>query len=381
MYTISDYGNMLADPVRFDAYAAALRKNVTADSVVLDIGAGTGIFTALACEFGARKVYAIEQNDAIQLARKTIAANGYDDRVEFIQGLSTDAIPGEQADVIISDLRGVLPWYQSHLPSIIDARNRLLKPTGILIPRQDTVWISLVEAADSYRRVTNWEKNPEGLDLRAAREFVVNSWWKDNFTPDQLLSEPTCFANLDYRTINVCGIDVAVELKITTSGQAHGLCMWFDTVLVDGIGFSNAPGSPESVYMRAFFPFLQPIDLSINDSVKLRLSADLVDEDYIWRWETRVLKNSDPKQVAADFKQSNFPATPPSPDLLRRSAADYAPALSQNGELDRLILSFMDGRTSLEAIAKEVASIIPTEFREWRDALDRVSELSRKYAK
>jgi type I protein arginine methyltransferase len=77
MYTISQFGNMYVNKARMDAYAAALRDAVTPNSVVLDIGAGTGIFALLACRYGARRVYAIEPDDAINLAREVAAANGY----------------------------------------------------------------------------------------------------------------------------------------------------------------------------------------------------------------------------------------------------------------------------------------------------------------
>ena len=57
MYPITAYGRMIADEVRMDAYVSALRFVVRPDSVVVDIGAGTGIFALLACRFGARRVY------------------------------------------------------------------------------------------------------------------------------------------------------------------------------------------------------------------------------------------------------------------------------------------------------------------------------------
>ena len=58
---IGGHGVMIADRVRVEAYRQALRRVVTPDSIVIDLGAGTGIFTLLACQLGARHVYAIER--------------------------------------------------------------------------------------------------------------------------------------------------------------------------------------------------------------------------------------------------------------------------------------------------------------------------------
>lgn len=125
---------MIADKGRMDAYVKGLRQAVKPDSVVVDIGTGTGIFALLACQFGAKKVYAIEPSDAIQVAREIAKSNGYADRIEFIQKLSTQVNLPELADVIISDIRGMLPLFQQHIPAIADARTRLLAEGGILIP-------------------------------------------------------------------------------------------------------------------------------------------------------------------------------------------------------------------------------------------------------
>ncbi len=130
MYSVAVYGEMMGDAVRMRAYAQALREAVRPGSVVLDIGTGTGIFAMLAARFGARRVYAIEPADAIQVARDIAAANGCADRIEFIQGLSTEVSLPERADVIVSDLRGVLPLYQRHLPSIVDARDAVADARG-----------------------------------------------------------------------------------------------------------------------------------------------------------------------------------------------------------------------------------------------------------
>src|SRR5215213_7026843 len=125
MYSLHFYGQMLADAPRMDAYAAALRRVIRPDSVVLDLGCGPGVFALLACELGARRVYAVEPDNVIELAREAAKVNGFADRIEFFQQMSTAITLPEQADVIVSDLRGVLPWYRQHIPSIVDARTRL----------------------------------------------------------------------------------------------------------------------------------------------------------------------------------------------------------------------------------------------------------------
>src|SRR5438552_1225796 len=202
LYSVYDYGGLLFDRIRSDAYAQALRQEVRPGSVVVDIGTGAGMFALLACQFGARKVYAIEPDEAIQVAREMAAANGYGDRVEFFQDVSTRVDLPEQADVIVSDLRGLLPLFGRHLPSITDARRRFLAPGGRLIPRRDTLWAAVVQAPDLYcRHVDPWDDNGYGLDMQAARRFAVNTWRRGPVTPEQLLVEPKRWATLDYATV------------------------------------------------------------------------------------------------------------------------------------------------------------------------------------
>ena len=143
-YTVADYGAMIVDPVRMDRYVRALEQAIKPGGIVIDIGTGTGIFALLACRLGARRVYAIEPEDVIQVAREIAAANGCADRIEFVQAMSTRVTLPERADVIVSDLTGALPWFAHHIPSIIDARRRLLAPGGVLIPRRDAAWAAIV---------------------------------------------------------------------------------------------------------------------------------------------------------------------------------------------------------------------------------------------
>ena len=168
MYSLHFYGQMIADTARMGAYAAALRQVVKPDSVVMDLGSGPGVFALLACKLGARGVYAVEPSNVIGLAREAAAANGFAERIQFFESMSTEITLDERASIIVSDLRGVLPWFQQHIPSIIDARERHLARGGTLIPRRDMLWAAVVEAPTQYEGLIGpWQNNKLELDLAA----------------------------------------------------------------------------------------------------------------------------------------------------------------------------------------------------------------------
>jgi SAM-dependent methyltransferase len=381
MYSISAYGRMITDRVRTDAYAQALREAVKPGAVVLDIGTGTGFFAMLACKFGARRVYAIEPDDAIQLAREMAAANGYADRIEFIQDYSTAVTLPELADVMISDLRGQLPLFQRHLPAIIDARRRLLKDGGVLIPKEDRLWVAVAEDSELFDKLSApWLSNAYDLDMQVGWRIVSNTWRKGRVAPEQLLVEPRHWATLDYATVEDTDFATDISWDVRRRGTAHGIILWFDATLFKGLEISNAPGLPELIYGSSFFSLPAPVPLAEGDSISLKLKADLVGDNYIMRWETRVLEQGDPERIKASFKQSTFAGVPLSPKRLRKQAANFVPALGEEGQLDLFILTQMNGDTPLEEIARRAAERFPAKLKSRQEALTRVGDLSKRYS-
>lgn len=381
-YQLVSYGDMITDTPRMDAYAQALQQAVKPESIVLDIGAGTGIFSLLACQLGARLVHAIEPNDAIDLARLIAAANGCKDRIVFHQQLSTEMTLPTRAVVMISDLRGILPLLQHHIPAIIDARDRLLVPGGAMIPQKDTLWAALVHAPELYRPYEEpWLSNKFDLDMRAGHSFVVNSWRKAHLKTEQLLSIPQRWAILDYETITTPHVAGELSWEMEKEGVVHGLLLWFDTTLAEGIGFSNAPGQPDLIYGQAFFPLPHPVPLAAGDTVSIRLGADLIGNEYIWRWATHIVDGQDRHTVKADYKQSTFYGQPVTTQKMHKQAANFVPHLDDKGEVDLFILNLMDGSRSLEEIAQQTHKRFPERFPDWRNALARAGEVSQRHSR
>lgn len=314
MYSLHFYGQMLADAPRMEAYAAALRQTVNRDSVVMDLGCGPGVFALLACKLGARRVYAVDPDNVIGLAREAAVVNGFADRIEFFEKLSTEITLPEPATIIVSDLRGVLPWFEQNISSIIDARRRLLAPGGVLIPRRDILWAAVVEAPEHYAELVSPWQNQFDLDLSAGTRFITNNWRKTHIKPEQFLAEPVCWNTIDYNEVESRDVRSEITWRAARNGTAHGFTVWFDSELGDDnrdIGFSNHPAAPRMIYGQGFFPFSQPVQVSENDRIELRLAADFVQDNYVWRWDTDFVDQK------VSFKQSTFYGVPLSTAQIR----------------------------------------------------------------
>ncbi len=374
MYSLLDYGQMIADPVRMGAYSEALNASLEPGGVVVDLGAGPGLFAMLACQAGAGKVYAIEPSDAIQVAREIATANGFGDRITFIQDRSTEVSLPEPADLIIFDLRGILPAFGSAIPDVIDARTRFLAPGGALIPGRDILRTALVESEESHRRFTTpWSETTWGLDLRPAIGYTTNNWLKRTLRADELLTHPETMAVLDYLTIEATDLSQTIEMGLERDGIAHGVAVWFDSSLAGNVSMSNEPGGPGMIYGQAFFPLPEAVPVQAGNRVVITFRADLIGRDYTWCWESRFFSSADDPEPHYTSSQSTFHGQPLTPEKLKRRDADHIPVLSRQGEIDRYIFEEADGTSPLRVIAEGLFSLYPDSFPDERSALNRIT--------
>ena len=379
MYSLEQFAHMFSDPLRMDAYRAAIAEFVKPGSVVVDLGCGPGIFALLACKAGARSVYAIDVNGVVDFGRNLAVANGMADCVHFLCGDSRQIHLPERANVIISDVRGSLPLHLHSVSTLEDARTRLLAPGGRLIPASDTLVCALVENDAAYREIVDaWSSVPQ-LDLSAGLPIALNSMYHHNLEPHDLISDPEPWLKLDYVAGAKTHATRTMNLTVSRDATAHGLGLWFTTDLGGGFGYSTAPGTGDRVYGHKFLPWLQPVPLRKGDVCSVTIGAHLVSGNYVWKWELDLPAANG--QHSLRFRQSTFYGSVLSPSYLKKHVSEFVPVLSETGLAERWLLQNMDGQKTLEQIANDAVNAFPHVFRRVEDAYGRAAEIAEKFSR
>ena len=156
---------MVNDHRRNDVYEAAIRTAVARagpGARVLDIGSGSGLLGLMAAWAGAGGVTGVERVGALaECARAVAGANGLDGCVQIVHAESTEVAPealagGRRADLLVSEILDDGLLGEHVLPSVADARARLLAPGAPVIPSAAAVWAMAIECSPggspSWRR-------------------------------------------------------------------------------------------------------------------------------------------------------------------------------------------------------------------------------------
>jgi protein arginine N-methyltransferase 1 len=315
-YQLRDHARMFGSRRRNDAYEAAIRRVVFPGSVVLDVGTGTGLLAMLACRAGASRVYAAEPEPIISLARALALRNGLADRITFLEVPSTAIELPERVDVVVSDIRGVLPLAGSSLASLIDARDRLMRPGGTMLPARDVIRGAIVSADRPYAETIEiWASAPGDLDAAPAREAATQQLMPLDAGDVVPITDPADWITIDYQAQSSPSLSGSLAWTCA-GGTAHGFALWFEAQLAEGIGYASGPGSGDDLYGVAFFPWPAPIELAGGGTATVALRADFVGGAYVWTWRTAIQAGG----RAFSFDQSTFQGGP-----IARARLPYSP--------------------------------------------------------
>ncbi|CAJ1393857.1 unnamed protein product [Effrenium voratum] len=260
---------MLGDTQRLGSYLAAIRchRGAMEGKLVLDVGAGSAVLSMLCVLHGkAGHVFAVEASPGMaSVARRLVEINAMQQKVTIIEGRVEEVeLPGK-VDIIISEWMGFYLVHESMLESVLAARDRWLKPQGLLLPSSGRIWAALVEAEELRKDLAAYE-DLLGLDLRPVSSLELQRYASqprvENLEPRRLLAEPVLFAELpDLRTLPPSGsrqFQAKLSFRSWRRGFAAAVAFWFDVGFGHDVVLKTDPGSPPThwkqtvVYLGAF---------------------------------------------------------------------------------------------------------------------------------
>ena len=337
-----------ADTVRVEAYTQALRQVIKPGMSVVDLGCGTGLLGLLACKAGATKVYGIEATPLIDTASALFKANGFGERFVPMQGWSNQIELPERCDAVIADQLGPLGLEAGILEAFEDAKRRLLKPGGVLVPQQLSLYFAPVEVPNEYTAFERWKTPLHGLKSDAVFEKAVNHFGPVQVEDTELRGTPVKAATIDLRTSTPESIALKGTWSFGKPATIHGIVAWFEAELAPGISITNSPLAEHPLNRdQAFFPFEQMLELPAHSELSFELQAIPAAQLYSW---TTTVAISCPTEKR--FMQSTFKGLLTSEVWLKRTMPHTKPSLSTHGAAVQTILSLCDGNRSVSEIEK-----------------------------
>lgn len=247
---------MIKDGVRTDTYRNAIfqYQDFIAGKVVVDVGCGTGILSIFCAQAGAKKVYAIDASDIAVQAHEIVKANNLSDTVIVLHGRVEDVEIDEEVDVIVSEWMGYMLLYESMLGSVITARDRWLKPGGLILPSNANLYMAPVSHPDRYSESIDFWRNVYGIDMSAivplAKQCSFEEPSVEIISGENVLTWPHVVKHIDCYTVKLEELEsVTTKFNFQSMMRAplHGFAFWFDVEFQGSANVATGDCAPSSL--------------------------------------------------------------------------------------------------------------------------------------
>lgn len=266
---------MLNDTHRNSLLRRALERYVTDGARVLEIGTGTGLLSLMAVRAGAAHVSTCEVDPLLaEIARETVRANGFDDRITVLGRRSTELGPDELGgpfDLIVSEIIDCGLVGEAILPTLDDARCRLLAPGGTILPTSASLYGRVIESPQAVQ--LNRVEYAEDFDMRLTNLVATPGHFEVD--ADTLAAEPLSpdltLGTFDFNKPGPYPPGASVTAPVVRSGTAHALLSWFEVSFGDEV-IANAPKGQKTHWSQACTLLDTPVAVSSGDVHPLDVS-------------------------------------------------------------------------------------------------------------
>lgn len=283
------HGAMIADKTRNNALNSAIKAIVKAGDVVIDIGTGTGLLAMLAARMGARRVYALECSAIANAAKQLVNLNHLSDVITVIHSSSFQWEANELADVILCETLGFSALDENFRLTILDARDRMLRPGGILLPSRIKIWVVPVDSSDSVVDLTTLD-DILGLEFTPLADIFRKTYQRRYIPYEEELALPETVFDLDcYLIANSANLLSCTQFKITRKGLLTGFGLWFEAELAKDLHLNSRKPELDNHWAQTYMPL--PSAIPVEPGMHIAFKLEMRDQwnNFFMLWEAQAL--------------------------------------------------------------------------------------------
>lgn len=215
-------GQCLIDEDKFYGFEKALKKVISKESNVLELGTGSGILSLLCARLGAGEVTAVEFDPYIsKIASENIKNNGYEKTINVVQGdARTVSFPDKKFNVVVMEMlaTGLVDEMQVLAMNNLHTNGVLTKDVKVF-----------PYAQENYISLATTDFNLYGFNMRMIRHL----WSHDkNDSIFNEVSERVLVNNVVFTEINEEFFTADIDLVSNIDAKINSLCLT-SRVIVD----------------------------------------------------------------------------------------------------------------------------------------------------
>jgi precorrin-6B methylase 2 len=352
---LDEHLGYVADATRLDLFRTSISKAISLGDTVADLGCGSGVLGLLCMQAGAGRVYAIDDSSMIDIARETFTRAGLGNRTVCIRGKSSQIDLPERVDVVICDHVGFFGFDYGVVAFLQDARQRLLKPEGTLIPSRIRLNVAAVGSKKCSQLANGWQAEAVPPEFHWLNNYSINTKHAVNLQCDDVLCEPAVLGDIDLYADNPEFFSWNAELRIERDGVIDGIAGWFECELAADVWMTNSPLSEKPIdRSQAFLPISGAVSAKAGDIVRITIMAR--PSDHVIAWSVVF------PSTGQRFSHTTWQGMLFSPENLIRSNPNYVPHPSREGQARMAVLGYCDGIRTAQEIEQAVLRDHPDLF-------------------
>jgi len=253
---------MFMDEDLIEKYKEAFEMNRDSfkGKVVLDVRCDVGLFSMMAVKAGAAKVIGVDNRSITYETQRVIAENNMTDKIQLIMsGIEDLRLPDglTQVDVIISSCFGEFPFRQTSVQSVLLARDKFLKPGGLMFPDTVNLYVmGIDDCGNQAENLTFWD-SLYGINMKAMAEREMRDPRLMTLNQTQLMTNQFLLQEISLYSVqlrDVLQFKVPFQLDLNKKGYIRGVSLHHSLTFSSGtklVKFVSGLEAPDKNWRQA----------------------------------------------------------------------------------------------------------------------------------